>query len=302
MDPHPRVLSLCAGIGGFELAVKAVWPGARVVCYVEWDSHAQTVLRDEIRAGRLDDAPIWDDARTFDGSPWRGCVDLVVAGYPCQGESNAGLRRGTDDERWLWDDVWRIVRDVGADWLAVENVAAHINRSWPNVAADLAAGGWRPEWDCVPAAAVGAPHRRDRVFALVASPLAQQALADTNSRRRESERCSWILDSQRPSFGHYADGCAREGSIAYADGPRLAKWQGKQGNDGAQQPTTQRGVSNCWWLEQWAPEPVLLRVDDGLPAQLDLFGSATAPDPPARERGGVAGGSAGAVVACRKDD
>jgi hypothetical protein len=87
-------------------------------------------------------------------------------GSPCQPESSAGLRLGEADERWLWREVWRIVREVGPAYLFVENVAAHLSGTFGRVVGDLAASGWRVEWDCVPASAVGAPHQRDRLFVL----------------------------------------------------------------------------------------------------------------------------------------
>lgn len=178
-----NVLALCAGAGGLEMGVHRAVPAARVITYVEREATAVEILLSRMQERALAEAPVWSDVRTFPAKRFSGTVDLVTAGYPCQGESNAGLRRGTADERWLWDDIWRIVRDVGARYLFVENVAAHINRSFPQVLASLAASGWSAEWDCVPAAAVGAPHQRDRVFMLAAHP--QRELV-----RNEPGRCS----------------------------------------------------------------------------------------------------------------
>ena len=107
-----RVLSLCSGGGGLDLGVRIALPGAGAVCYVENEFKACEVLASRIAAGELDDAPIWSDLRTFEGGPWRGVVDIVVAGYPCQPHSYAGLRRGADDERDLWPDVARVLREV----------------------------------------------------------------------------------------------------------------------------------------------------------------------------------------------
>src|SRR3990172_13273064 len=82
-------LALFAGAGGGLLASKWLL-GWRTVCYVEWETYAVEVLKARIRDGWLDDAPIWDDAFTLDGRPWRGCVDIVTAGFPCQPFSIAG--------------------------------------------------------------------------------------------------------------------------------------------------------------------------------------------------------------------
>jgi DNA (cytosine-5)-methyltransferase 1 len=106
-------------------------------------------------------------------------VDLITAGYPCQPESTAGKRLGHEDERWLWADIWRVICDVAPRYVFVENVAAHLSGTWGRVLGDLAAGRWRVEWDCVPSAAVGAPHLRDRLFALAARVMAEQPTANT---------------------------------------------------------------------------------------------------------------------------
>jgi DNA (cytosine-5)-methyltransferase 1 len=124
--------------------------------------------------GSMGSCPIWDDLESFDGRAYRDRVDLVVAGFPCQGASVAGKRRGTADERWLWPLVWRTIIDCGASMLFVENVPGLLNvnggAAFAEIVDALAARGWIAEWDCIPAAAVGAPHIRDRVFLLAADP------------------------------------------------------------------------------------------------------------------------------------
>jgi DNA (cytosine-5)-methyltransferase 1 len=142
----------------------------RLVGAVEREAYAASILAAGMVRGDLDLAPIWSDVATFDGRPWRGRVDLVTAGYPCQGESLAGNGRGVDDERWLWPHVMRIVDECGARFLFCENVAGHISRSFRVVLGDLAARGWSVEWDLVPASTVGAPHIRERVFFLAVAP------------------------------------------------------------------------------------------------------------------------------------
>lgn len=133
----------------------------------------------------MDSCPIFDSLESFDCEPYRGRVDLVVAGFPCQGASVAGKRLGVDDERWLWREVWRIARGVGAAWLFVENVTGLLSvnggAAFEEILGDLAALGWSACWDCVPAGAIGAPHLRDRVFLLAAD-------ANRVGVRFESER------------------------------------------------------------------------------------------------------------------
>lgn len=177
-----RSLALCAGYGGLDLGVRLVCP-VRLVGVVEREAYAAALIAAGMVRGDLDLAPIWDDVATFDGRPWRGRVDLVTAGYPCQGESLAGNGAGVDDERWLWPHVMRIVDECGARFLFCENVAGHVARSFGVVLRDLAARGWSVEWDLVPASTVGAPHIRERVFFLAVAPN-----ADRDELRVEPER------------------------------------------------------------------------------------------------------------------
>lgn len=173
-QPPRTVLGLCAGIGGLELgvagAVARLGGKLRSLCFVERGAYPAAVLLARMEDASLDPAPIWDDLTTLDGAAFRDRVDLVVAGYPCQPFSVAGKKRGVEDERWLWDDVWRVVRDVGPGYLFVENVRGHLTKGFDVVLGALAASGWVAEWDVVSAASVGAPHLRERLFCLAADP------------------------------------------------------------------------------------------------------------------------------------
>jgi len=178
-----RSLALCAGIGGLDLGVRDARPDHRLVCAVERQAYCAAVLVARMAEAALDPAPVWSDVRTFDPRPWRGAVDLVTAGFPFQPVSVAGLRRGQRDERWLWPEIWRVARGVGCRYLFVENTPGLISLGLADILADLAACGWAAEWDCVPAASVGAPHLRDRFFLLAESP----ADPDRGRERDESE-------------------------------------------------------------------------------------------------------------------
>lgn len=281
-----NVLALCAGIGGLELGVHAACPSARVVGYIERDPDAVSVLRARIGDGQLDDAPIWDDVRTFDGAPWRGCVDLVTAGYPCQPESTAGQRRGANDERWLWADIWRCVRDVEPRYLFLENVAAHLTGTFGRVLGDLAASGWRVEWDCVPAAAVGAPHLRDRVFALAAQGVAGGPTADAGAGdpRQQPESLTRGSRATEP---------ANAGRVGTDSDPMPERQpsQRKRGIQYDQRPPRRPDAVGlrcrpAWWTRTPPPQPALRGVDarvsrrlDGLSARrrLALLGNAVVP-------------------------
>lgn len=159
----PTEIALFAGAGGGVLASRIL--GHRIVCYVEREPFCVEVLKARIADGLIDDAPIWDDARTFDGWPWRGLVDIVSGGFPCQPFSAAGKRLGADDERNCWPDAIRIIRDVRPRVAFLENVAALVtDKYFGRILGDLHEGGYDARWDCIPASAVGATHQRDRLF------------------------------------------------------------------------------------------------------------------------------------------
>lgn len=165
----PRVLSLRSGVGGLDLGVSLA-AGGRTVCYVEREAFAASVLVGRMAASALDPAPVWDDLKTFGGVPWRGAVDLVCAGFPCQPSSGAGKRRGTADERWLWPDVLRVIRETDPRTVFLENVSGLLTvnhgAAFAAVMRDLDRASYRVAWVTLRASDVGAPHRRARVFIL----------------------------------------------------------------------------------------------------------------------------------------
>lgn len=161
-----RALHLCSGYGGFELALRYAGIPARTVCHVERDAYAAAALVARMEETRLDQAPVWDDVTTFDGQPWRGVVDFVTAGFPCQPFSVAGKKLGTDDERWIWPDIGRIVAEVGPRFVFLENVPGVVRAGLGRVLGDLAHLGFDAEWSLLPATAVGAPHQRERFWCL----------------------------------------------------------------------------------------------------------------------------------------
>lgn len=145
--PPLRVLSLCSGVGGLDLGLQLAAPASRVVCWVEGEAYAASVLANRMEEGLLDSAPIWSDLRTFDGRPWRGVVDCVTAGYPCQPFSLAGRRRGADDPRHLWPHVLRVLVECRAPLLFCENVRGHVSKGLGQVLGQLACFGFSAEWD-----------------------------------------------------------------------------------------------------------------------------------------------------------
>jgi DNA (cytosine-5)-methyltransferase 1 len=101
-DARLHALSLCAGAGGIDLGLTIACPTYRTVCYVEREAYAAATLVARMEDKALDCAPVWDDVGTFDGRPWRGAVDILTGGCPCQPFSVAGKRKGVDDPRHLW--------------------------------------------------------------------------------------------------------------------------------------------------------------------------------------------------------
>jgi DNA (cytosine-5)-methyltransferase 1 len=173
-------LALFAGVGGGLLASRNML-GWRAVCYVERNTYAVKVLKARIRDGLLDDAPIWDDVNTFDGRPWTGRVDIISAGFPCQPFSCAGKRLGENDPRNGWPATIRIVREIRPRVVWLENVSnLTSNRYFGRILGDLAESGYDVAWDCISAGAVGAPHKRERIWLLAyaeSQPLDVQQLA-----------------------------------------------------------------------------------------------------------------------------
>ncbi len=165
----PNVLSLCTGGGGLDLGIKLARPDFRTVCYVEREAFAVSVLVAAMEIGGVDQAPVWSDAKTFDGRPWRGIVDCVIGGIPCQPWSYAGSRLGTADGRDLWPDVCRIIGEVGPGVVFLEEVSGFTRYFHERVGADLRGMGYRTAEGLFSAAEIGAPHERRRFFVLAYS-------------------------------------------------------------------------------------------------------------------------------------
>lgn len=262
--PRPiRVLSLFSGAGGLDLgvsrAVRRLGGSSRVVCYVEREAPAAGILAARMGDGLLDRAPVWSDVTTFDARCWRGCVDLVVGGFPCTDVSNAGKRAGLGGSAsGLWREYRRIVRDVGPRLVFVENVAALRSRGLAEVLGDLAALGFDAEWECLRASDVGAPHRRDRIFILAHAEC--EFIRDESGRRgREDGADSPGAGAARAPMAHAARvgwsewwpertraegrSVAADGGLAVADAhePGLARRQIIGGDASAKRAAVERG-------------------------------------------------------------
>jgi DNA (cytosine-5)-methyltransferase 1 len=161
-DPM-RELALFAGAGGGILGGQLL--GWRTVCAVEFDAYAASVLVARQNDKTLEPFPIWDDVRTFDGRPWRGVVDVISGGFPCQDISAAGKGAGITGERsGLWSHMARIVGEVLPKYVYVENSPMLVGRGLARVVGDLAALGYDCKWGVLGADDVGAPHERKRLW------------------------------------------------------------------------------------------------------------------------------------------
>jgi len=179
-----RELALFAGAGGGILGGKLL--GWRTVCAVEIEPYARDILLARQNDGNLEPFPIWDDVKTFDGRPWRGIVDVVSGGFPCQDISCAGKGAGIEGERsGLWGEMARIIGEVRPPFAFMENVPSLRLRGLAVVIADLAGLGYDASWCRVSAENVGAPHRRDRIW-LVAHSNKERGKPGTESTGRKT--------------------------------------------------------------------------------------------------------------------
>jgi DNA (cytosine-5)-methyltransferase 1 len=158
------MLELCAGTGMLGLGVEVALPGARTVCYVEREAYAAAILASRMEAAELASAPVWSDLATFDAGRWRGAVDCVLSGDPCQPNSVAGKRLGADDDRFLIEQVVRIYADSGARRLFRENVTGNAAGQLAAIVPLLAELGCSVAAGIFRAKDVGASHGRERLF------------------------------------------------------------------------------------------------------------------------------------------
>lgn len=243
-----RTLSLFTGVGGLDTGLRIACPDARTVCYVESGIENASVLAARIAEGSIDDAPIWADVRTFDGRAWRGAVDCIVGGFPCQDISIAGRGEGIveGNRSGLWFQFAQIIREVGPSFVFVENVAALLIRGLDTVLADLAALGFDAQWISVRASDCGASHRRERVFILAyrkheGSPLARATLTSFTAADHVSGCGAGMGESARRGCRVSGESSASDG---FFDGSRKAL--GDTEIDYGRREQQEGGTPNRW--------------------------------------------------------
>lgn len=237
-------LSLFTGIGGLDLA--AEWAGFETVGQCEFADFPTRVLEKHWPA-----VPRWRDIRTltkenFYERTGLRTIDAISGGFPCQPFSTAGLRRGKDDDRYLWPEMLRVVEALRPTWVVGENVAGIGNMALDDILTDLEAINYSARALMVPAAGVGAPHRRDR-FAILAN---SHRCGDCGAIEKKSDASPTRTDN-------------------------FLKWQWYQGGGSA--------IFGTGWRpggDQWAIEPSVGRVADGVPNRMDrlkCLGNAVVP-------------------------
>jgi len=163
-----RELHLFAGAGGGILGGMLL--GHTTVCAVELEPYCREVLLQRQRDGILPKFPIWDDVCTFDGNPWRGKVDVVCGGFPCQDISSAGKGAGITGERsGLWSEMARIIGEVRPKYAFVENSPMLTLRGLGRVLGDLSELGYDARWGVVGSGHISGSHLRERIWILANS-------------------------------------------------------------------------------------------------------------------------------------
>jgi DNA (cytosine-5)-methyltransferase 1 len=265
-----RLLDLFSGIGGFSLGLER--SGAfKTVAFCEIEPYCQKVL-----AKHWPQVPIYDDVRTITAERLTAdgiTVDAICGGFPCQDISCAGKRAGIEGERsGLWFEYARIIGEFRPRYVIVENVSALLSRGLDQVLGTLASFGYDAEWHCIPASAIGAPHRRDRVW-IVAYPDSQWELqqegAVKNKRRWFSDSCKNVSDAYCCNGSAWMQN--RKQTHQEEAGARLDYRIARYGD--------LRNVGR----DTWAVEPDVGRVANGVPARthrLKALGNAVVPQIP----------------------
>jgi DNA (cytosine-5)-methyltransferase 1 len=193
--------SLFSGIGGFDLASE--WMGWENVFHCEWNEFGQKVLK-----YYWPKAITYNDITKTDFTIHRGTIDILTGGFPCQPYSSAGKRLGKEDSRHLWPEMLRTIREIQPTWVVGENVRGLTNWNgglvFDEVQADLENEGYEVTPFLLPACAVNAPHRRDRIWFVAYSSSASQGAKELRQIRRENEEISregsqTIYNATRPN-------------------------------------------------------------------------------------------------------
>lgn len=254
-----KALSLFSGIGGIDLACE--WAGIETVAFCEREPFPQKVLKKH-----WPDVPIYDDICTLtkerldaDGI---GTIDIIHGGYPCQPFSVAGHREGKEDDRHLWPEVARLLAQIRPNWFVGENVAGHITLGLDDVLSELGNIGYTAQPFVVPAAAVGASHRRERIF-IVAHANGKRELQQEGHLKELWRRVSNSGQNVADTYSSGMEGSEDTGSTE-------SGWTERY----------EQSIRRCEGSGNWAVEPRVGRVAHGIPDRihrLKALGNAVVP-------------------------
>jgi len=247
-------IGLFEGIGGFSLAAR--WAGWETIAWCEWNDFGQKVLRHHFPK-----AQGHGDITQTDFTIYRGQCDIVTGGFPCQPYSTAGKRLGKEDERHLWPEMLRAIREIQPRWVVGENVLGLVNWSgglvFHEVQADLEAAGYEVFPYVLPACAVNAPHRRDRVWFVAHSKSGGLEGLRQHGNVKRFER---KVGSVRNNEGTCTRTCLHPDSIGQISGRKFY-------NSATQGQFRRVSAKNNWNV--WPLEPPICTGNDGLSSRLD---------------------------------
>ena len=277
-----KVLDLFSGIGGFSLGLERTG-GFETVAFCEIEEYPRKVL-----AKHWPGVKQYEDVRQLTADRLRAdgiSVDVITGGFPCQDISVAGAGAGIEGERsGLWSEISRLTGELRPRYVILENVSALLGRGLGRVLGDLAQIGYDAEWHCVPASAIGAPHRRDRIWiiAYARSLRVGELTRSRNLRDKERDYSQAKLRRDELTLGTSADGERKP--LAYTNNQGL---QGREetGNTSCIGPRFQQQFERCLngYRTAWETEPNVGRVAHGIPARshrLKGLGNAVVPQIP----------------------
>ena len=255
--------SLFSGIGGFDLA--AEWMGWENVFHCEYDPFCQKVLNHHFPNSKL-----YEDIKTFDASNYSGRIDILTGGFPCQPFSNAGLRKGTEDDRHLFPQMLRIIREISPRYVVGENVRGLLNWSgglvFEEVCSDLENEGYDVTPYLLPACGKNAPHRRDRIWFVAY----RKDIRCGGAKEVERERGKHKPNNRGKVRGTFnANGSFRTTTDTDTDIELSERGNSNRKDGRSEQTERTKSFSKPRSWEEFPTQPPLCGGDDGLPKELD---------------------------------